>query len=79
METSTKQWTVSRWQIFLEVQETEAELAAIRQCTHTGRLLGSPEFIKSLEESTRRKLEPRKGGRHSKPTLDLAQEAIEFE
>jgi putative transposase len=79
METWRKHWTVSRWQMFLDVQETEAELAAIRQCTHTGRPLGSPEFIKSLEESTQRKLEPRKGGRRSKPTLDLRQEALEFE
>ena len=79
METWSKQWTVSQWRMFLEVQETEAELAAIRQSTHTGRPLGSAEFIKKLEESTRRSLAPRRGGRPSKPTLDARQEALEFE
>ena len=34
--------------------EIESRLAAIRQCTHTGRPLGSEEFVQALEESMKR-------------------------
>ena len=37
-------------------------LAEIRRCTHTGRPLGSTEFVQALEGSTKRRLAPQKGG-----------------
>jgi putative transposase len=72
-------WSAARWREFLDAGETEAELAAIRECTHTGRPLGSSEFVKSLEQSTLRQLAPRKGGRPARPQADRRQELLEFE
>jgi len=79
MELWRQHWSVARWREFLEVGETESELEAIRQCTHTGRPLGSSEFVRRLEQSTRRQLAPRKGGRSARPAIDCGQELFEFE
>jgi len=72
-------WSVASWREFLSAGETESELAAIRQCTHTGRPLGTKEFVKRLEEATRRQLEPSKSGGRSKPAIDPRQEPLEFD
>jgi putative transposase len=61
-----KRWTVAEWRQFLIAGDTPSDLAALRKCTHTGRPLGSPEFVASLEQSTLRQLVPRKAGRPSK-------------
>jgi len=79
METWRKYWSFGSWQEFLSAGETESRLAALRECTHTGRPLGTQEFIKSLEQSTRRPLAPRKGGRPAAPNADTRQEALEFD
>jgi len=47
-------WTNTSWREYLAAGETETELASIRQCTHTGRPLGTREFVHSLEESVDR-------------------------
>jgi putative transposase len=72
-------WSAASWQSFLSAGETESALAAIRQCTHTGRPLGTAEFVKRLEETTRRQLAPRKGGRPAKLAADSRQETLEFD
>ncbi len=72
-------WTHQRWKEFLDIGETEDQLAAIRQCTHTGRPLGSAEFIEALEQQTARRLAPRKGGRPARPVTDKKQSSILFE
>ena len=46
--------------------ESEAAVAALRRFTHTGRPLGSKDFVGGLEKSTRRHLAPRPGGRPRK-------------
>jgi len=66
MELWRKRWTVSEWRKYLAAGESEGDVAELRQCTHTGRPLGSPEFIAAVEQSTQRQLVPRKGGR---PTI----------
>jgi hypothetical protein len=38
--------------------------------THTGRPLGTADFVTALERSTLRLLAPQKGGRPKKPALD---------
>jgi len=63
-----KRWNPDSWRKFLGEGESDAELQALRRCTHTGRPLGSPEFVGSLERQTRRRLAPQKGGRPRKPT-----------
>jgi hypothetical protein len=68
-----EQWTAESWREYLRVGETEDEREAIRQCTHTGRPLGTEELIGWLEEHTQRLLRPQKGGRPKKPTDDRQQ------
>jgi putative transposase len=57
-----QQWSESTWRTFLQQGETEAERGAIRRSTHSGRPLGSAEFIQTLECGTGRRLTPKKGG-----------------
>jgi putative transposase len=49
-------WTADGWQAFLALGEQETEIAEICRNTHTGRPLGTEEFIHSLEQSSRRRL-----------------------
>jgi putative transposase len=63
MDLWSKRWSAERWRDFLKCGEDERELRELRKCTHTGRPLGSKEFIRGLEESTGRLLEARVGGR----------------
>jgi hypothetical protein len=58
--------------------EAQSELGALRQCTHTGRPLGSSEFVTGLEATLMRPLAPRKGGRPKKPVADSSQNGLEF-
>ena len=48
MEKWMKRWTGTSWQAFLLAGETVEDLTAIRENTHTGRPLGTPEFVKQL-------------------------------
>jgi len=71
-------WNHKSWREYLAAQTTEAEHAAIRQCTHTGRPLGTPEFIAALEERMRRKLAPKKGGRPETSRENRNQGELDF-
>jgi hypothetical protein len=71
--------TGSTWRRYLAAGEMESKLAAIRQCTHTGRPLGSTEFVQALEGSMKRRLAPQKGGRPPKACLDARQSELAFE
>lgn len=75
----TRRWSSESWREYLRAGENEGELAAIRQCTHTGRPLGDEPFVQSLEQSTRRRLSPQKGGRPKKSESDQRQTALEFD
>jgi putative transposase len=79
MEMWQGQWDFSNWRKYLAVGEAESEITAIRQCTHTGRPLGTAEFIRSLEEATQRRLAPRKGGRQAKLIADANQSELVFD
>ena len=70
MEAWRKRWDTANWRRYLAAGETEAELKAIRQCTHTGRPLGTSEFVQALEKATLRRLAPQKGGRQAKAAPD---------
>jgi putative transposase len=56
-------WSEAGWRQFLEQGETESELRAIRQYTHSGRPWGPAEFTEEIEQRTHRRLTPSKGGR----------------
>ena len=79
MQPWSAQWTAARWRDFLRAGETESQLAAIRQATHTGQPLGTPEFVEALEERMRRRLSPQKGGRPKNLAVDRSQRALDFE
>ena len=74
----SKRWTAEAWVEYLSAGESAAEVAALRQFTHTGRPLGSAAFVADLEQSTFRLLAPRKKGRRLKPGPDSDQPKIAF-
>jgi len=78
MQEWNERWTNSTWREYLVAGGSESEIMAVRQSTHTGRPLGTEEFVRELEELTKRALAPRKGGRPSKPDSDEKQGALEF-
>jgi putative transposase len=71
-------WTAAGWREYLALGECATELDALRRCTHTGRPLGTPEFVVALEKSTLRLLAPRKGGRPKNPAPDSRQGKLTF-
>jgi putative transposase len=55
-------WSATNWREYLEAGESQATLAAIRHNTHTGRPLGSPDFMRAVEGQTKRRLASQKRG-----------------
>jgi len=78
LERWQKRWTVAGWREYLAAGESPIEISALRQSTHTGRPLGSSEFVAALEQTTLRRLAPRKGGRPKKPVADSRQDRLPF-
>jgi len=73
MERWRKRWSAAQWREFINDPESAADVSVLRHCTHTGRPLGSQDFVEALEELTSRPLAPRKGGRPRKPVADRSQ------
>jgi putative transposase len=71
-------WSASRWRAYLAAGKTQSELAAIRHCTYTGRPLGTEEFVKQMEKSTRRRLAAQNGGRTAIRNKDSRQSEFTF-
>jgi putative transposase len=71
-----RQWSEASWRKLLEAGETEEESRALRRCTHTGRPLGSAEFVQRLEQGTERRLAPQKGDRQPKRAPDQAPQLV---
>jgi len=69
---------VREWGQFLADAESAGDVISLRQSTHTGRPLGTPEFVAALEQLTLRPLAPRKGGRPKKPSTDSRQPSLTF-
>ena len=70
MDPWQKRWTAPDWAEYLHAGESDADLSALRHCTHNGRPLGSAEFISQLEQTILRPLAPQKGGRPKKHPTD---------
>ena len=70
MQEWKERWSNSSWMEYLKAGGSESENMAVRQSTHTGRPLGTEEFVHELEELTKRPLVPRKGGRPTNPDND---------
>jgi hypothetical protein len=71
----------SRWRggRYLAAGEMESKLVAIGQCTHTGRPLGTGEFVGGLEKMAQRRLAPQKRGHREKIVIDRAQSELSFD
>ena len=78
MERWRNRWTVAEWRKHLAAGESASDVATVRQYTHTGRPLGSEEFVANLEHSTLRALAPRKAGRPMKRVRDAKQDGFIF-
>ncbi len=78
-EKFSRRWSTEGWQEYLATGESEAELAAIRRCTHTGRPLGTPQFIQSLEQIIHRDLAVKKGGRPASSMCAQDQKILTFD
>jgi len=76
MEHWRKRWTPVEWREFIDDAESAADVSDLRQSTHTGRPLGTQDFVEALEELTSRSLAPRKGGRPKKPAADCRQASL---
>jgi putative transposase len=73
-----KRWTASEWGQSLADAQSPADESALRQSTHTGRPLGTQEFVAGLEQLTERALAPRKGGRPKRPSTGSQQPGLTF-
>ncbi|HEV2224206.1 MAG TPA: transposase [Candidatus Acidoferrales bacterium] len=73
-----RRWSRESWKEYLATGEAQWEIAAIRQCTHSGRPLGAESFIRSLEEATQRHLRPQTGGRPKTVAEDRRQATLDF-
>lgn len=74
-----ERWSTGTWREYLAQGESEEDVTAVRRCTHTGRPLGTPEFLRSLEQATLRPLAARKGGRPGKSAQNQVQQVLTFE
>lgn len=72
-------WTPAQWRNYLAAGKSESRLAFIRQRTHTGRPLGSAEFIHSIEKIVQRRLAPQKRGPREKIVTDRSQGEFTFD
>lgn len=72
-------WTSSDWRAYLREGGAGDEADAIRRNTHTGRPLGTEEFVEGLEGALHRRLRPEKGGRPRRLPPDARQTAVIFE
>lgn len=79
MQEWKERWSTSGWREYLTAGGSESEIMAVRQSTHTGRPLGTEEFVHELEKATERALAPRKGGRPVKQVSDARQGELDFE
>jgi putative transposase len=78
MERWQTRWTAAGWREYLAAGESPTDRSALRQCTPTGRPLGTAEFVAALEQTTLRQPAPRKGGRPPKPAADPRQHSLTF-
>jgi putative transposase len=72
-------WTPAAWREYLMAPEADREAEAIRRNTHTGRRLGTKDFVAALEATLHRRLAPAKGGRPAKLEPDDGQQSFGFE
>ena len=71
-------WSAARWREYLASGESQGTLAAIRHNTHTGRPLGSADFMRAVEGQTKRRLALQKRGPKREAEPGKSQETFSF-
>jgi len=71
-------WNTASWSEFLKQAGSAEDTEMLRTHTHTGRPLGSADFVEHLERVLHRTLAPQKGGRPRKLDENSAQTAFTF-
>jgi putative transposase len=74
-----QQWNSTTWKRYLSEPGADADAEQIRRCTHTGRPLGTAEFVETLEKTVGRVLAPQKGGRPPKTPGNTNQQLFAFD
>jgi putative transposase len=70
-------WGPEEWRQFLGYSSTDGpDAERVRRTTHSGRPLGSEEFVHRVEREVGRALTPGKGGRPRKALVETAQESM---
>jgi hypothetical protein len=72
-------WTPAAWREYLDAAGSAEEVEALRRNTHTGRPLGAPDFVATLEKALKRRLRAEKGGRPPKEEHEVRQQAFGFD
>jgi len=75
------EWWATRptaWGQYLVDKESPTQVTELRQFTHSGRPLDTPEFVAALERFTLRPLAPRRAGRPKNQATDSRQPSLTF-
>jgi len=78
MQPWRESWSTDSWRDFLGSSSAAGEADLIRRSTHSGRPLGTPEFIADLEVALQRRLARDKGGRPRKRENPAEQQIFSF-
>ena len=78
LERWRSRWTPEEWAQFLAAGESANEINLLRRSTHTGRPLGTRDFVAALERSMLRPLAPQKPGRRKNSATDSSQLSVSF-
>jgi hypothetical protein len=79
MDAWSRRWTVDSWDTYLNRAQDESNLVALRDCTYSGRPLGSADFTRGLEKEADRPLTPQKRGPKRKPEPSAQQTFLSFD
>ena len=72
-------WSPNEWRTYLQINQDESGQRAIRDCTYSGRPLGSPEFTRMLETQAHRSLTRQKPGPKKRSEPGQEQAVLSFD
>ena len=76
LEPWRERWNPAAWREYLASGDDEA--ADLGRSTHTGRPLGTEDFVRAMEQTLHRMLRPKPGGRPRKAPEDPRQAGLAF-
>jgi hypothetical protein len=79
MDAWRNRWSTDSWRTYLQATQHESNRRAIRDSTFSGRLLGSAEFIRALENGEQRLLTRQKPGPKKHSAAVTGQAILSFD